>query len=76
MKATILGAGNIGMALAEGLVESGTCALQDITLTKRNAHALTALASKGFNTNTSNADAIVGADTIFVCVLPLSLIHI
>jgi len=73
MKATILGAGNIGMALAEGLVESGTCALQDITLTKRNVHALTALASKGFNTNTSNADAIVGADTIFVCVLPQQL---
>jgi pyrroline-5-carboxylate reductase len=73
MKATILGAGNIGMALAEGLVESGTCKLQDITLTKRNAQTLAALASKGFQTNISNADAIVEADTIFICVLPQQL---
>ena len=54
MKATILGAGNIGMALAEGLAESAACKKQDITLTKRNAKALSELQKKGFKTNLSN----------------------
>lgn len=73
MKATILGAGNIGMALAEGLAESGTCKKQEITLTKRNAKALTELQKKGFKTSLSNTEAIKNADTIFVCVLPQQL---
>ncbi len=73
MKATILGAGNIGMALAEGLVQSGTCKKQDITLTKRNAKSLAEYQKKGFKTNTSNTAAIKDADTIFICVLPQQL---
>ena len=73
MKATILGAGNIGMALAEGLAESGACKKQDITLTKRNAKALAELQKKGFKTSLSNTEAIKAADTIFVCVLPQQL---
>jgi pyrroline-5-carboxylate reductase len=73
MKATILGAGNIGMALAEGLVQSGTCKKQEVTLTKRNLKSLTELQKKGFKTNQSNIEAIKYADTIFVCVLPQQL---
>lgn len=73
MKATILGAGNIGMALAEGLIQSKTCSKKDITLTKRNAKALAELQKTGYSVNTSNKDAIKGADTIFICVLPQQL---
>ena len=73
MKATILGAGNIGMALAEGLVESGTCKIEEITLTKRSVSALAEQQKKGFKTTTSNNEAINGADTIFICVLPQQL---
>ncbi len=73
MKATILGAGNIGMALAEGLVQSGTCKKQEVTLTKRNLKSLIELQKKGFKTNQSNIEAIKDADTIFVCVLPQQL---
>ena len=60
MKATILGAGNIGMALAEGLVQSGTCKKQEVTLTKRNLKSLTELQKKGFKTNQSNIDRLGG----------------
>ncbi len=73
MKATILGAGNIGMALAEGLVQSGTCKKQEVTLTKRNLKSLIELQKKGFKTNQSNIEAIKDVDTIFVCVLPQQL---
>jgi pyrroline-5-carboxylate reductase len=73
MKATIIGAGNIGMALAEGLVQSKTCSKKDITLTKRNAKALAELQKTGYSVNASNKDAVKGADTIFICVLPQQL---
>jgi pyrroline-5-carboxylate reductase len=73
MKATILGAGNIGMALAEGLVQSKTCTKKEITLTKRNAKALVELQKSGFSVNTANREAVKGADTIFICVLPQQL---
>lgn len=73
MKATILGAGNIGMALAEGLVQSKTCTKKDITLTRRNAKALADMRKAGFTVNASNREAVQGADTIFICVLPQQL---
>jgi pyrroline-5-carboxylate reductase len=73
MKATILGAGNIGMSLAQGLVESKVCKKQDITLTKRNIKELIALEKMGYQTNTSNKDAVKNADAIFICVLPQQL---
>lgn len=73
MKATIIGAGNIGMALAAGLVESGTCTRQEITLTRKNPKSLEAPGLEGFQTTTSNIAAVAEADTIFICVLPQQL---
>ncbi len=73
MKATIIGAGNIGMALAAGLVESGTCTRQEITLTRRNSKSLEIPGLEGFRTATSNKIAVAEADTIFICVLPQQL---
>ncbi|GAA4325406.1 pyrroline-5-carboxylate reductase [Flaviaesturariibacter amylovorans] len=73
MKATILGAGNIGMALAEGLRNSGRCSAADITLTRRNEAALVALREQGYSVSTDNAAAIEEADVVFLCVLPQQL---
>jgi pyrroline-5-carboxylate reductase len=73
MKATIIGAGNIGMALAAGLVESGTCTRQEITLTRRNSKSLEIQGLEGFRIATSNKVAVADADTIFICVLPQQL---
>ena len=73
MKATIIGAGNIGLALAAGLVESGACKSSEITLTRRNTKSLVDWQKKGFRLESDNKLGIVGADTIFVCVLPQQL---
>ena len=73
MKATIIGGGNIGMALAEGLVLSGSCKKNEITITRKNAEALAAYSKEGFNTGTNNALAVKDADTVFICVLPQQL---
>ena len=73
MKAAIIGGGNIGQALAEGLIQSGVCKPSDITITRRSKGALTELSKKNFRTSTDNAQAIEGADAIFICVLPQQL---
>src|SRR5688572_6246087 len=73
MKATIIGAGNIGMALAEGLIRSGLCKKSDITITRRTISSLETYAAAGFKTSNNNPDAIRNADTIFICVLPQQL---
>lgn len=73
MKAAIIGAGNIGRALAQGLVESGSATAAAITLTRRNATALGAYAAEGFATSTDNRAAVKGADVVFLCVLPQQL---
>ena len=73
MKATIIGAGNIGMALAEGLIRASVCKKQDITLARRNALALANHEKEGFKVNANNSHAIKDADTVFICVLPQQL---
>ena len=73
MKAAIIGGGNIGMALAEGLIRTNICLPADITITRRQATSLTLLKEKGFRVTTDNAAAIAGAETIFICVLPQQL---
>lgn len=73
MKAAIIGAGNIGLALADGLLKSKICDAVDITLTRRSVTALSALEEKGFFVTTNNGEAVTGADIIFLCVLPQQL---
>lgn len=73
MKATILGAGNIGLALADGLIKSGNCAVNDITVTRRSATALEGLQKRGFQVTGNNSEAVKSADLIFLCTLPQQL---
>jgi pyrroline-5-carboxylate reductase len=73
MKATIIGAGNIGMALADGLISSKSCLIYDITLTRRSSTSLAEYNEKGFAVTTNNSAAIKDADIIFLCVLPQQL---
>lgn len=73
MKATIIGAGNIGLALADGLLKSGNCEAADITVTRRSLTALEPLQKRGFLVTRDNKDAIKNADLIFLCILPQQL---
>jgi pyrroline-5-carboxylate reductase len=73
MKATIIGAGNIGLALAEGLIASGNCIADDITLTRRTPASLHKQQDGGFRITGNNREAVRGAEVIFLCVLPQQL---
>lgn len=69
----ILGSGNIGLALAKGLVKAGIFTPQQITLTRRNVAALATLADEGYNVTADNAEAVIKADIVVLAILPQQL---
>lgn len=73
LKIAILGGGNIGLALAKGLVKSGTYQPEQITITRRNLGALQPYALQGFNVTSDNNAAIKSADIIVLGILPQQL---
>ncbi len=66
----ILGAGNIGCAIARGLVKSGQMQANNITLTRRHANRLVELSEEGFSTTTDNHAAVIANDLIIAAVEP------
>lgn len=74
MKIAIIGAGNIGTALADGF--STIHNKQDITLTRRNLEPLDEYRKAGFNTLDSNIQAINNAHVVILSVLPQQINHV
>ena len=69
----ILGTGNIGAALAHGLLRAGLYAPQDILLTRRHAAPLAEFSAAGFTVGTDNLDALAQASVIVLAVQPQQL---
>ncbi|TXI16009.1 MAG: pyrroline-5-carboxylate reductase [Pedobacter sp.] len=69
-KIAILGSGNIGMALAKGLVKAKYCKASQITLTRRNLRHLTELTEQGYQVTDQNISAVKEASVIILAVLP------
>lgn len=69
----IIGAGNLGMAIARGIVGKGLSSPDKITLTRRNLEALSAVASEGFSISNDNSKTIAKAEIIVLCVQPNQL---
>ena len=72
-KIAILGSGNLGMALAKGLVSSKYCAISDIILTCRNLERASKQIEQGFTVTDQNNIAVSEASTIILAVLPKQL---
>ncbi len=70
MNITIIGGGNLGKAIAEGLISSKFCKASDITITRRNLESLDYLKKKGVKTSIDNTTAIKNAKIILLCVKP------
>jgi len=69
----ILGAGNIGVAIAEGLDKSKQFQTNCITLTRRKIHLLDDLAKKGFIIQKNNIKAVKNSEVIIIAVEPQQL---
>ena len=69
-KTAIIGAGNLGSAIALGFIKSGYLQAAAIHITRRSANKLEALSSKGFITGSSNTEATENADVVILAVKP------
>ncbi len=69
----ILGAGNIGVSIARGLIQSRSFSAKNITLTRRNIHLLDEMKIKGFRIEKNNATAVKNSVIIIIAVEPQQL---
>lgn len=69
-KIAIIGGGNLGSAIAEGLLESKFCKASDIHITKRNTTTIKSLAALGVKTSSDNAAAVKQSNLVILAVKP------
>ncbi len=75
-KIAIIGGGNLGTAIAEGLLASGEVVAGNLMVTRRRVDLLKKLAEKGIHTGDDNLWAAQQADMIIVAVKPYQVIEI
>ncbi|MEM8895530.1 MAG: pyrroline-5-carboxylate reductase [Bacteroidota bacterium] len=73
---TIIGGGNLGGAIAEGLVASGFVRPELITVTRRKLHLIQHLSDLGIATSDDNLGAVKGADIVILAIKPKQCIDI
>lgn len=73
MKITIIGTGNLGKSIANGLLDANVVNPTDLTLTKRNYKSLVAFENLGVTITSDNASAIKDKDLVWLCVQPHKL---
>jgi pyrroline-5-carboxylate reductase len=69
-KIAIIGGGNLGTAIAEGLINSGFSRPEHIIITKRNIKSLQYLEEKGVLVSDDNSQAVRYADLVILAVKP------
>ena len=69
----IIGGGNLGTAIAEGLLKSNFAQPGQITVTKRNTATLSSLKEQGINIHSDNNKAVAGNEVIILAVKPFQI---
>ncbi|MFN7793826.1 MAG: pyrroline-5-carboxylate reductase family protein, partial [Cyclobacteriaceae bacterium] len=72
-KIAIIGGGNLGTAIAEGLLKSGFAKPAQITITRRTLSRLEELRAKGVTVTSDNALAIRENEVIIVALKPFNV---
>lgn len=72
-KIAIIGGGNLGTAIAEGLIQSGFVLPKHILITKRNIQTLNHLERKGVLVSDKNEEAVRYADLVILAVKPFQV---
>lgn len=69
-KIAIIGGGNLGSAIAEGLLKSKFSKPSDITITKRKIATLQPLQNKGVYVTSNNGEAVRNSELVILAVKP------
>lgn len=75
MNVSIIGCGNLGHALAKGMLDAGIAA-ENITATRRKIDSLADLAARGVRITSDNRQAVRQADVIIMAVKPYQILDI
>lgn len=75
-KIAIIGGGNLGTAIAEGLAKSGFVKPEHIMITKRNLDTIKHLEKKGMLIGDNNIEAVRYADLVILAVKPFQIADI
>lgn len=69
-KFAIIGAGNMGSAIAEGFLKTGIIKAENIFITDQRTEPLEYFRSKGIHASHSNLEAVAFADVVIIAVKP------
>jgi pyrroline-5-carboxylate reductase len=69
----IIGGGNLGSAVAEGLIKSKFVTPDQITVTRRNIESLAHLKVQGVHITSDNAAAIKKSDVVIIALKPYNV---
>ena len=72
-KIAIIGGGNLGSAIAEGIINSGFAKAENIFITKRNIETLSPLKEKGVNVLSNNVQAVENAEYVILAIKPFQI---
>jgi pyrroline-5-carboxylate reductase len=72
-KIAIIGGGNLGTAMALGLIKSEFVTANAITVTKRNTLTLAGLEAVGVNVSADNVQAVKNAEIVLLAVKPFQI---
>jgi pyrroline-5-carboxylate reductase len=75
-KIAIIGGGNLGTAIAEGLLISGEVDPSQLAITRRRSELLSGLQTMGVSTGSDNIGAVKEADIVLIAVKPYQVIEI
>ena len=75
-KIAIIGAGNLGLAITDGLLTSGLLTDNSLTITRRKLEGLEAYQKQGITITSNNPEAAHSADIIILAVQPHQLPHV
>ena len=73
MNIAILGGGNLGIAIAQGIVKAKVCKSNQVYITRRHLSKLDELKKQGFKITSNNNEAVKSSSIIILCVQPKQL---
>ncbi len=72
-RCAIIGAGNIGLSIANGLVGNKTYTAERLVLTRRHLQGLEAYRNRGFAVTSDNTEAVKKCDIVIIAVEPAQI---
>jgi pyrroline-5-carboxylate reductase len=75
-KVSIIGCGNIGLSLLQGLLKDNIFPARNITVTRRNIHELAFLKSTGIRLTNDNISAVKESNVVVIAVKPYNIVEV